>query len=63
VYKDKVNGGEKTQQGVVKVMGEVDRVYKDTADVVTVNGIGAGDVTIQKYGFKDVVVWYALIFN
>lgn len=58
IYKDKVNGGEETQQGVVSISGEVDRVYKDTRDVIIVNGVGSENVSVEKAGFKDVVVWY-----
>ena len=58
-YIDKVDGGSrKSQQGEVKIDGEVDRVYIDTATECVIEDINwQRRIHIEKQGSRSTVVW------
>jgi glucose-6-phosphate 1-epimerase len=58
-YLDKVDGGRrKTQSGPIAMTGETDRVYLNTADVVTVHDPAGGRrIVVSKQNSATTVVW------
>ena len=58
-YRDQTAGGveREEREPVVRVAGEVDRVYLDVPGPVLVRERSAGIVALQATGFPDVVVW------
>jgi len=56
-YQDNTSGQWQQQWGdVTQVVGEVDRLYHDAANTLTLRELGRR-VTIARSGFNDVVVW------
>ena len=57
-YLDKVEGGEKIQEGSVSIQSEVDRIYLDTASTCLIEDPGWNRVIrIEKAGSRSTVVW------
>jgi glucose-6-phosphate 1-epimerase len=58
-YRDQTAGGAERVDGdpVLRVAGEVDRVYLDVPGPVTVREPAGGMVVMASSGFPDVVVW------
>jgi glucose-6-phosphate 1-epimerase len=57
-YIDKVGGGRKIQQGPVKIDGEVDRIYVDTASSCVLVDPGLKRIIrIEKRGSNSTVIW------
>ncbi len=57
-YLDKVEGGSKTQEGAVKISGEVDRVYMGTTAECVIHDSGyQRRIHIAKSGARSTVVW------
>lgn len=58
-YIDKVDGAkEKTQDGPIRFAGEIDRVYLDTVDPVTIHDpTSSRQITVHKAGSDATVAW------
>ena len=58
-YVDKVDGGaEKVQQGAVTIVGETDRVYRDTVATCTIDDPVLGRrIAVAKRGSRSTVIW------
>lgn len=57
-YLDKVAGGRKTQDGSVKISGEVDRVYPNTTVECVIHDAGyKRRIRVAKTGSRSTVVW------
>ncbi len=57
-YIDKVGGGRRIQEGPVKIDGEVDRIYVDTAsDCLIVDPGFKRIIRVEKQGSRSTVVW------
>ncbi len=57
-YLDKVNGGERIQEGAVTIHSEVDRIYLDTASTCLIEDPGWNRIIrIEKAGSRSTVVW------
>lgn len=57
-YVDKVAGGNQTQEGTVKISGEVDRVYRGTTAECVIHDSGyKRRIRVAKSGSRSTVVW------
>lgn len=57
-YIDKVGGGRQIQRGPVRIVGEVDRIYLDTAsDCILVDPGLNRKIRIEKEGSRSTVIW------
>lgn len=56
-YVDKVTGVTNTQQGLVRLDGETDRIYEHTGDVVVDDAERGRRILVTKTGSANTVVW------
>ncbi len=59
-YRDKMAGMQRKLQGpeAIRIEGETDRVYLDTADTVSVSDVAGGrTLSVSKHGSNSTVVW------
>ena len=58
-YVDKVDGGaEKVQRGPVTIVGETDRIYRDTIATCTIDDPVLGcRIAVAKRGSRSTVIW------